>query len=195
MAHSPAIRTERLVITPFAERHLTARYVAWLNDRELMRYSEQRHKTHTLASCRSYWRSFADTPNYFWAMEETANGLGHIGNFNAYVDQINGLADLGILIGLPQARGKGYGREAWAGVCGFLFQEVGLRKITAGILALNTPMLMLARNVGMVEDGVRRRQYLCDDVEVDVIHLALFREAWHESSLSAGQAPCGSGNP
>src|SRR5688500_17975894 len=106
MAHSPTIRTPRLVLTPFAERHLTATYVAWLNDREFMRYSEQRHKTHTLASCRAYWRSFADTPHYFWAMEETANGLGHIGNMNAYVDQHNGLADLGILIGSPHAKGK-----------------------------------------------------------------------------------------
>jgi RimJ/RimL family protein N-acetyltransferase len=176
MAHSPAIRTARLVMTPFAERHLTARYVAWLNDRELMRYSEQRHKTHTLASCRAYWHSFADTPNYFWAMEETANDLGHIGNMNAYVNQINGLADLGILVGSPQARGKGYGQEAWAGVCAFLFREVGVRKITAGVLALNRPMLTLARKVGMVEDGVRRRHYCCNEMEVDVIHLALFRE-------------------
>ena len=177
MAHSPALRTERLVITPFSERHLTARYVAWLNDRELMRYSEQRHKTHTLESCRLYWHSFADTPNYFWALEETANGLGHIGNMNAYVNPINGLADLGILIGSPPAQRQGYGQEAWTGVCNFLFQEVGLRKITAGVLALNRPMLMLARKAGMVEDGVRRRHYLCDGREVDVIHLALFRKA------------------
>jgi RimJ/RimL family protein N-acetyltransferase len=177
MAHSPAIRTARLVITPFSERHLTARYVAWLNDRDLMRYSEQRHKTHTLESCRSYWRSFADTPHYFWALEETANGLGHVGNMNAYVDQHNGLADLGILIGAPHAKGQGYGQEAWAGVCNFLFQEVGLRKITAGVLAVNRSMLTLARRVGMVEDGIRRRHYLCDGVAVDVIHLALFREA------------------
>ena len=124
MARCEAIQTERLLITPFSERHLTARYVAWLNDRELMRYSEQRHKTHTLASCRAYWLSFADTPHYFWAIEEPANGLGHVGNITAYVDQNNGLADLSILIGLPQTRGKGYGREAWAGVCGFLLQEV-----------------------------------------------------------------------
>jgi RimJ/RimL family protein N-acetyltransferase len=176
MAHSPAIQTRRLVITPFAEWHLTDRYVAWLNDHELMRYSEQRHKTHTLASCRAYWRSFVDTPNYFWAIEETTKGLGHIGNINAYVDQNNGLADLGILIGSPQAKGQGYGQEAWAGVCDFLFQEIGLRKITAGTLALNRAMLMLASKVGMVEDGVRRRHYLCDGVEVDVVYLALFRE-------------------
>jgi RimJ/RimL family protein N-acetyltransferase len=95
---------------------------------------------------------------------------------NAYVNQSHGLADLGILIGSPQARGKGYGQEAWTGVCNFLFQEVGLRKITAGVVALNHPMLILASKVGMVEDGVRRRHYLCNGMEVDVIHLALFRE-------------------
>jgi RimJ/RimL family protein N-acetyltransferase len=180
MAQSPAIRTERLLITPFAERHLSVTYVSWLNDRALMRYSEQRHRAHTIESCREYWRSFADTPHYFWALEETANGLGHIGNMNAYVNQHNSLADLGILIGSPQARGQGYGPEAWSAVCHFLFEALGLRKITAGVLAVNRPMLRLAETVGMVEDGIRRRQYVCDGVEVDVIHLALFRETWHE---------------
>jgi hypothetical protein len=28
----------------------------------------------------------------------------------------------------------------------------------------------------MVEDGVRRKHYLCDGVAVDVVYLALFRE-------------------
>ena len=178
MARSADIRTERLVITPFCDRHLTETYVAWLNDRVLMRYSEQRHKTHTLATCHAYWRSFTDTPSYFWAIEETAEGIGHVGNITAHVDPHNSLADLSILIGLSHTQRKGYGREAWRGACRFLFEDVGLRKITAGTLALNQPMLRLASRVGMIEDGVRRKQYLCEGLEVDVIHLALFREAW-----------------
>jgi len=178
MARSPDIRTSRLLITPFCERHLTPRYVGWLNDSEVMRYSEQRHRKHDLESCRSYQESFEGTPNYFWAIEEMENGLGHIGNINAYVSEKNLLADIGILIGAKEAQNKRYGREAWTGVCNYLFKHLHLRKVTAGTLSVNVPMQKLMDRVGMINDGVRKRHYLFEGQEVDVVHMALFKEQW-----------------
>lgn len=170
------MRTKHLMIIPFAERHLSERYVGWLNDAELVRFSEQRHRVHTLASCRSYWQSFANTPHFFWAMEEVAMGLGHIGNITAYVDSNNQLADLGIIIGESKARGKGYALEAWQAVCAFLFCEAGIRKISAGALSVNGPMCKLMQRAGMIDDGRRRAHYLFAGDAVDVVHMALFRE-------------------
>jgi [ribosomal protein S5]-alanine N-acetyltransferase len=46
MAKPFRIKTKRLLIVPFSEKHLQEKYVGWLNDKELMRYSEQRHKKH-----------------------------------------------------------------------------------------------------------------------------------------------------
>ena len=184
MAKSPDIRTKRLLITPFSKRHLTERYVNWLNDSELMRFSEQRHKTHTLESCYAYWQSFEGSANYFWAIEEIRNGMGHIGNINAYVDKNNLLADVGILIGAKQVQNKKCGTEAWIGVCDFLFRKIGIRKITAGALSVNVPMLKLMRYVGMIDDGVRKRHHLYNYQEVDVIHMALFKEDWNSIVIS-----------
>jgi len=170
------IRTKRLRIVPFSEKHLHQKYVAWLNDPELMRYSEQRHKKHNLETCRIYWKSFEGTSNYFWAIEEIDVGLGHIGNTTAYLDEKNLLADIGILIGVREAQNKYYGTEAWIGVCNFLFNNVHIRKLTAGTLAVNTPMLKIMDRAGMIEDGIRKRHFLFEGQEVDVIHRALFRE-------------------
>lgn len=181
MTISQELRTARLLITPFSERHLTDHYVAWLKDPELVQYSEQRHKTHNLETCRTYWRSFEGTPHYFWALEEINRGYRHIGNINAYVDSHNSLADVGILIGDREAHNKGYGREALMAVFEFLFQGLGMRKVTQGCMALNTPMLKLMRGLGMVPDGVRQRHYLCKGQEVDIVHMALFREQWRSS--------------
>ncbi len=178
MAILPDIRTRRLLIKPFNERHLTKRYVGWLNNSELMRYSEQRHKRHTVETCRSYWQSFEETPNYFWAIEDVENGLGHIGNINAHIDINNSLADVGILIGEKEAEKKRYGTEAWIGVCNFLFQEAGIRKLTAGTLSVNLPMLKLMRYVGMIDDGVRKQHHIWEGQEVDIVHKAVFKEDW-----------------
>lgn len=172
------IYTARLRIVPFGERHITERYVGWLNDRALVRFSEQRHKHHTLESVRRYWQSFEGTPHYFWAIEEVKRGFGHIGNINAYVDRPNLIADIGILVGAREATNQHLGFEAWVGVIKWLFEREGLRKITAGTLSLNAPMLRLARRAGMIEDGMRKRHYLCEGQEVDLIQFALFREQW-----------------
>ena len=170
------IRTARLRLVPFAERHLTQRYVCWLNDRNLMRFSEQRHRIHTLESCRCYVQSFVNTPNRFWAIEEE-HELGHIGNISVYIDEKNGLADVSILIGEAAARGNGYGQEAWDAACRYTLSEVGMRKVIAGTMAGNLAMRAVMERSGMVPDGMHRRHYICEGREVDLIYMALFRDS------------------
>jgi [ribosomal protein S5]-alanine N-acetyltransferase len=176
MARSPDLQTARLRIIPFDEVHLTSRYVSWLNDPEVVRFSEQRHRRHTLESCRSYWQSFADSPNYFWALVACDERLGHVGNMNAYVDPLHGTADVGILIGERALWGQGYGLEAWQAVCGYLEGLGDIRKITAGALSVNLGMLRLMRKANMVEDGRRVNHYLWEGEPADLVHMARFRK-------------------
>jgi len=178
MAKSKIIETERLVIEPFNERYLTERYVAWLNDPEVVRFSEQRFRSHTLESCRAYMHSFVGTPNYFWACVIRNPDIKHIGNINAYVDPRNIVADVGILIGEKKLWGKGYGLEALLAVVDFLFREACMRKVTVGTLALNMGMRNIMQSMGMKEDGRRIKQVIFEGKEVDIIYGALFRDEW-----------------
>ncbi len=173
----PEIDCDRCRLRPFSERYLSERYVGWLNDPEVVRQSEQRHRRHTLESCRAYMRSFEGTPHYFLAIVAKDAALGHIGNINAYVDQANRVADVGILIGEKAVWGKGYGSEAWIAFTRYLLDTVGLRKVTAGTLATNHGMLSIMRHAGMQIEATRRRQALLDGEEVDVVYAALFADA------------------
>jgi RimJ/RimL family protein N-acetyltransferase len=178
MSETHEITTRRLAVVPFTERFLTPQYVAWLNDPEVVRFSTQRHRMHTLESCRSYWQSYAGTPHRFWAIVERERGLGHIGNMNAHIDPHDRVADIGILVGNRDAWRQGYAREAWLAVCGHLFAAVDIRKITAGTCACNAAMLALMKTTGMVDDGRRIRQTLVEGREEDIVHAALFRDSW-----------------
>ena len=178
MAESHALITPRLTVLPFSERHLTERYLGWLQDAEVVRYSQHRFSEHTLDTCRAYWRSFIGSPNYFWAVETRGDDPAHIGNLNAYVNESHGLADVGVMIGERAAWGEGYGSEAWIAVCDFLLREQGIRKVTAGTLSVNDSMLAVMSKVGMIEDGRRLRHQLCGGKEVDIVNRALFREDW-----------------
>lgn len=177
MAKSGVIHTERLVLEPFTEKYLTEKYVGWLNDSEVVRFSEQRLVRHTIESCRIYMHSYDTGPNYFWAIVAHDPAEGHIGNINAILDLKNGVADIGIIIGDRSTWGRGYGREGFAAVIGFLLNEVGIRKVTAGTVAPNIAMINIMQKCGMSLDGVRKRQVVIDSNEVDIIHMAMFREA------------------
>ena len=169
------LETERLRLEPFGEEHLSERYVGWLADRRVVQYSEQRFRTHDLASCRDYMRSFDGSPNLFYAIVAKDAALGHLGNLNVYVDERHGTADIGILVGDPASWGKGYGAEAWSRMLRHLLEDRSIRKVTGGCVANNEAMVRIMKRCNMVEDGRRVRQYVYDGEEVDVVYYASFR--------------------
>jgi [ribosomal protein S5]-alanine N-acetyltransferase len=176
VVNGPILFTERCRIEPFdVDRHLSARYVGWLNDPQVVRFSEQRHRRHDEESCKSYANSFIGTPHYFWAIVARDEKLGHIGNISAHIDISNSVGDIGIMVGERSVWGRGYGSEAWSIVAAFLFDALNLRKVTAGMIATNKSMIDLAKRTGMTEDGYRRRQFLWEGQEVDMLFMALFR--------------------
>ena len=142
-----------------------------------MRYSEQRHHTHTMETCRAYFESFRETPNYFWAIEAKDLDNQHIGNINAYVDVPNSGAEMGLLIGVAEAQGKGYGLEAWQSAMDFLIRNLGIRKVSAGAMSANRAMLTIMERSGMIPDGVRRRHFVCEGRDVDVEYACKFRNS------------------
>ncbi len=178
MATSRVIRTDRLLIMPFEESHLTERYVGWLNDPEVVKFSEQRFKKHTYESCLAYMHSFDNVPDYFWAIVSRESAIGHMGNISARVHTDNMTADVAILIGEKTQWGRGYGLEAFLAVVDFLFREANMRKVTSGTMAVNKGMLRIMERAGMTDDGWRHRHFIYQGQEVDLIHRALFREDW-----------------
>lgn len=166
------INTDSLKIIPFTEEHITKKYIAWLNDSSLLRFSEQRHHKHTFESCLQYLSSFSQGKNLFKAiiLKETEE---HVGNITVYIDKFNRNADIGILIGSGFG-GRGYGLEAWNAVMNYLFKEQKIRKVTAGTMSTNLSMLKIFKKSGMTIEGVRKRQFICNGMEVDLVQAAKF---------------------
>lgn len=143
--------TPRLLLEPFPDELLTERYVSWLNDPDVVRFSEQRHRVHTLDSCRDFVASFAGTPNGLWAMREKSRGLRHIGNISTEVDLVAGVGDIRILVGEKDCWGTGLGAEAWIAVMEHLFNDLGLARVTAGTVMENAGMRRIMAKSGMTE--------------------------------------------
>jgi len=171
------LTTDRLTLRPFDTNvHLTERYVAWLNDPDVVRYSEQRHRTHSLESCRAFVAGFNNGPSRLWAIERTADGL-HIGNIHADIDSANRLADVAVLLGAREVWGQGYGLEAWNAVLDWLLGSGGIRKAVAGCMQSNAAMVRIMAHSGMVPDGTRSAHYLLNGNPEDIIFCARFSNA------------------
>ena len=54
----------------FVESDISDTYISWLNDKEVVRYSNQRFLNHTVESSRNYLKSFLDSNNIYMAIED-----------------------------------------------------------------------------------------------------------------------------
>ena len=160
----------------FTADHLSQKYVAWLNDPEVVRFSEQRHYLHTEESCRIYFQSQCNSSGLFLAIVAKDETLGHIGNLGVSWDEHNRVADISILVGDKRAWNKGYASEAWIGLIQFLKTQTKVRKITAGTMATNQGMLNLMLRSGMHVEGIRKAHLLWRGQDVDVVLAATFKE-------------------
>ena len=175
-AGQPRVETDRLVLAPFSELHLTGEYVSWLNDPEVVRYSQLRYQRHTMESCKTYLSDIRECGDLFYAILERGKGFAHIGNITAILDRNNGLAELSILIGEKRVWGKGYGFEAWTNMMRELFARHKVRKVTAGTPEANVGMLKIMKRANMIEEGRLRRHRIYDSQVHDVIRMAKFAE-------------------
>ena len=174
MTKLPALESKRLRIVPFIEEFLSLRYVGWLNDKNVVRYSEQRHRTHTLDTCMEYYRSFDASPHYFGAIILKGCPDEHIGNVTVLIDAPNQVADLAIMIGETKYWGQHIGSEAWSLLVTELLTKQRIRKIIAGTMAINAGMVAIMKRNGMREEARRRGQFLWEGQEVDMVLGSIF---------------------
>lgn len=154
-----AIITKRLLLIPFnGNLQDINTQVSWLSDPKITQYSEQRHKRHSVASQCEYIESFY-FPDVFRAIMLSGQMIGTI---TARVDRPNKVAEMGILIGDAMKWGHGFGTEAWLGLMDNLF-SMGIRKIEAGCMEINQPMLKIFIKSSMKKEGRREAHFAVDD--------------------------------
>ncbi len=181
----PLLRGRRVLLRPFTAADITEAYVAWLNDPEVVRYSNQRFVRHTRESCERYLAGFDGSANLFASLRVAESGTEPgaaqaeraVGTLTAYRSLPHGTADVGILLGERAVWGQGIGLEAWQLLTDWLLTTPGLRKVTAGTLACNRSMLAVAERSGMRREGMRRAQELVDGTPTDIVHFARFAPA------------------
>ncbi len=156
-------------LRPFQKTDITSEYISWLNNPDVVKYSNQRFITHTESSCRAYLESFQNTPNLFLSVRAQADDLA-IGTMTAYVAPQHGTVDIGIMIGRKSVWGQGVGQDAWDTLVNWFIERRRIRKVTAGALSSNKAMIRIMERSGMQCEAIRPKQELLDG-EALALHL------------------------
>jgi RimJ/RimL family protein N-acetyltransferase len=160
-----AISTARLQLRLLTSP--SSRNLGWLRDKDVVRYSEQRHREHTLSSQLKYITSFVGKSK-LWGIY-LKEGNQHIGNVSAMHDAPNDVADVGIMIGDTELWGRGFAAEAWKAACGFLLGGGGIRKLEAGCAGTNAAMLKIIKGSGFKPEGERPGHFLFDGAPISMV--------------------------
>jgi len=161
------IPTARLSLRPLTRP--SSQNLGWLRNRDVVRYSEQRHREHTLSTQMRYITSFAGRSK-LWGIYLVDSGR-HIGNLSAMHDAPNDVADIGIMIGDTELWGRGFAGEAWKAACNWLLDKDGgrIRKLEAGCARSNTAMLRIIQGSGFKQEGELLNHFLFDGAPVSAV--------------------------
>lgn len=157
----------------FAIDDISEQYIGWLNDKEVVKYSNQRFMQHTKESCLNFYASFKHSQSLFLAIEDRASE-SMIGTLTIHCNTHHSTADIGILLGDKNYWGKGYAKQAWYSVVELLSNVIKIRKVTAGTLICNLPMIGLMKASHMKLDGIRTAQEIVDCQSMDIVYYARF---------------------
>ena len=166
----------RIRLRPFSTPDITPAYLGWLHDPAVVRFSNQRFRTHTAETCKAYLTSFNGSPNYFLAICDR-DSEAMLGTITVYRSLHHGTADVGIMVGERRVWSQGIGADAFGTVMATLLDSGEIRKVTAGTLSVNTGMIRIMEKVGMQREATRRAQEMVEGVPVDVVYYAKFRHA------------------
>lgn len=168
-------RNIQISIRNFQKTDITGKYIKALNDKKLMQFSENRHKSFNKKDCLKYYEMMKKSNNYFFLVlknEKNNTTKTAIGTLSAHVDYNNKRCDLGILI---WEKGNGYGKVAWNLAIKKIFSGNKIKKISAGAMENNKAMIEIFKNSKMKFELKKKKHFLYKRKYVDMVGYIIFK--------------------
>ncbi len=162
-------------LMPFSHDYLTEDYFRWMNDGEIVRYTESRFNPNSRERLRKYIDHVLEKPDtIMFAIVENENGI-HVGNISlCFINRLHRFADVALIIGRKDFWGRGIATEAVSLVKEYAFKYQNLRKLTASCYADNKGSIRAFEKAGFHQEAVRKAQWFFEGYYVDDIMLACF---------------------
>lgn len=137
-------------------REFVPLYLRWINDFETTRYLDIQPRPMTLEQETAWYEQASTGEGIIFTIYEIATGRP-VGNCDIQnLSLRNRRAEVGILIGEPETRGKGYGTEAMRLLADYAFNVLNLHSLMLWTYEYNIAGQRCYAKVGFQEVGRRR---------------------------------------
>ncbi len=168
------IEGDRVALGPLRHEHIPL-YTRWMNDFYTTGRLGLAPRPFTAEQEVAWFEgaaSNAERPSFTIYERATWRPIGNCGLH--VIDTVNRRTDVGILIGEPNARGKGYGTEAMRLLLDYAFTVLNMHNVMLTVYAYNLPARRSYEKVGFREIGRRREARwfngrLWDEIFMDIL--------------------------
>lgn len=177
MTETKDTATERLYLEKLDASHISEEYAAWMRDQDVLKYLTGRSAPYTLEELQDFVAQVnaSDGDHLFGIFLKTDHR--HIGNIKvSHADPVHKHAEIGLVIGLKEMWGKGYGSEAIGLVTKYAFEKLGLNKLMAGMVATNVGSYKAFLKAGYRKVGELKRHNFVNGQYVDALLMECFRK-------------------
>lgn len=149
----------RFTITRLNERHISSEYLATLNDRDYMRFSQHKNSSASLETQREYLNSFNFNSDFLLAITDRKSGE-MIATATLRILSDQSLVNIGFLV-LKQFGGIGLGKEVLRGLSVWVFELFPLLNQQIGTMRENIGMRKIALAAGFCQDDrIQNNEYI-----------------------------------
>lgn len=173
------IQTKRLILRRFSVDDAESMFANWANDTDVTKYltwSPHGDVAVTKALLENWVADYEKPDHYQWAIVYEGQPIGSIAVVALKVSVE--AAEIGYCIGKPWWH-KGIMSEALHGVMKFLFEQVGVSRISARHAAENPHSGGVMKNCGMIYEGTLRQNGRCNYGRVDELCYAILKSEWN----------------
>lgn len=158
------LRDKNITLAKFTSNNITERYICWLNDKEITKYLCTGR--FPLSEFDIKWKD--DQNNIRFAILYDDPGPFYIGTISVNnIDWVSRKCDIGYLIGDKKYWGKGISTRTIALVVKYVFDTLGLNKVTAGVVDGNIGLIKALTKNGFIEYGINPQDHFLDGKLLD----------------------------
>lgn len=170
------LQGDKVFLRNLVPEDISPAYVDWMNDREVVQFTESRFGTHSPDSVRAFVETCAANPSVLLlGIFDNQTSL-HIGNIKlGPVDWHHLLADIGIIVGRKEYWGRGVAAESIVLLRDYAFADLGLHKLTAGCYVANVGSERAFEKAGFAIEARLPRHAKCGEERVDVLRFGCLR--------------------
>ncbi len=174
---------EKIYLRKLKISDCTDRYLSWLNDETVNRYSSRYKKRFYMDDLRNYvdQMNSKKSNHLLVGIFDIINKEKHIGNtLLGPIDYNNCRSEISNLIGEKDFWGKGVAFESCRILIHYAFSVLDLNKITIGNISKNRGATFLTKQLGFALEGKLIAEMNLDNKYYDVLRFGLFKDSFYK---------------